>query len=399
MTFRVFDIDGITMLGNLKNGLVVGLETWEVDICNAFLDGRLSIEELSGLDRLLASVIEGAFAEEASSKTFKCAYLHITDRCNLNCRGCYSRVSSGNEGFEPTFEQIKQALTFLSRWGIIELNISGGEPFLRRDLPEIVAEAKHQGIAIINILTNGTVCDISELIAIAPFVASVSVSIDTSSSSSVSHIRGENRFETLIGFALACKKAGIRTYLTPTLHGLNYNEIDAYCDLAEKNGLGINFSLLSASGNDENIEDVLFDSESLREIALGLSSRCRFDSALLDGIYCRECCGAGSSVLSISAEGDIFPCHILHRDSFCLGNAFEYVPLPLDLSRLKEVRQGILCADATCDYFYVCGGGCIARAINSGLNVDPYCLLYKSFNEALLEKLSCEGDGRRVVSQ
>jgi GTP 3',8-cyclase len=69
----------------------------------------------------------------------------VTDRCNLRCRYCMPREVFGpDHGFVPrdevlSFEEITRAVTAAASLGVRKVRLTGGEPLLRRDLPELVA--------------------------------------------------------------------------------------------------------------------------------------------------------------------------------------------------------------------------------------------------------------------
>lgn len=81
-----------------------------------------------------------------------CTLLEVTDRCNLNCRFCFA----DNKGSpDPTLEQIRLWLNKLARPGETLVQLSGGEPTVRDDLPQIVAAAKEAGCKYVQLNSNG----------------------------------------------------------------------------------------------------------------------------------------------------------------------------------------------------------------------------------------------------
>jgi MoaA/NifB/PqqE/SkfB family radical SAM enzyme len=77
----------------------------------------------------------------------------VTGRCNLRCPHCY-----GNEEALPSveldFRRWRDIFKHLRSWGLIRVDISGGEPSLRADLAQIIREAVDVGLEAI-ISTNG----------------------------------------------------------------------------------------------------------------------------------------------------------------------------------------------------------------------------------------------------
>jgi radical SAM protein with 4Fe4S-binding SPASM domain len=98
-------------------------------------------------------------APRALPKTF---VLELTRRCNHRCLYCYTVWGSPALGYpeslqaEMTTAEIKALIGNLQTEAPVEyIALSGGEPFLREDLPEILAFIKDRGITPI-IITNGT---------------------------------------------------------------------------------------------------------------------------------------------------------------------------------------------------------------------------------------------------
>ncbi|HBY64375.1 MAG TPA: hypothetical protein DEH78_31525 [Solibacterales bacterium] len=86
-------------------------------------------------------------------KQFRSLFLFVTSRCNSLCRTCFY-FDKLNSRDDLTFDQIRRlaetAPPFEKLW------LSGGEPFLREELAEIVGLfARHNGVRNVNLPTNG----------------------------------------------------------------------------------------------------------------------------------------------------------------------------------------------------------------------------------------------------
>ncbi len=81
-----------------------------------------------------------------------CVLLEVTPRCNLGCPFCFA---AGGEGPEPPLSQIEAWLLQLVEPGKTLLQLSGGEPTLRDDLPQIITQAKAAGCRYVQLNSNG----------------------------------------------------------------------------------------------------------------------------------------------------------------------------------------------------------------------------------------------------
>ena len=81
--------------------------------------------------------------------------LEVTERCNLHCAVCFADSGRG-KAQDPSLEKISWLLErAMAAVGPSNLQLSGGEPTLRDDLPEIVEIARLVGYSFIQVNTNG----------------------------------------------------------------------------------------------------------------------------------------------------------------------------------------------------------------------------------------------------
>ncbi len=79
------------------------------------------------------------------------AVLYVTRKCNLSCRYC---IYKDNARQDPPLEHIFHFLDGIRRTGCRIVSITGGEPALRADLPDIIAHCRRNGmVSYLN--TNG----------------------------------------------------------------------------------------------------------------------------------------------------------------------------------------------------------------------------------------------------
>jgi cyclic pyranopterin phosphate synthase len=85
--------------------------------------------------------------------------LSVTDRCDLRCSYC---IPKGFKGFEEPpnwlrFEETERLLRALAGLGLRKIRLTGGEPLVRRNLPELAARIRAiPGIEDLSLSTNAT---------------------------------------------------------------------------------------------------------------------------------------------------------------------------------------------------------------------------------------------------
>lgn len=84
----------------------------------------------------------------------------VTGRCNARCRHCFhwKEVAAGVEG--PSVDEVERLAASAARMGpLLWISFGGGEPFLRKDLPELARAFGRHGLRHLAIPTNGLVED------------------------------------------------------------------------------------------------------------------------------------------------------------------------------------------------------------------------------------------------
>lgn len=152
------------------------------------------------------SEIEADFPKEIASKQFRevfhpyCVplkvFFDVTAQCNSKCLHCYNE-SGKKQPEEISLEQIAQMAQEMHALGICQVSIAGGEPFLRKDIFDIIRIFREHQIDV-SITTNG-LC-LSEQMAVllkSLDIKSLTVSIDGINREKYREIRGVDKFEQL----------------------------------------------------------------------------------------------------------------------------------------------------------------------------------------------------------
>lgn len=394
-----FTWEGIPVLGNLRTGAVMGLTQEGAGLCTTLAERDVSFQEIPPSCKELAERLErGGYLDNTSTshQTVVSAYLHVTQRCNMSCAFCYSQDSGRNTTPDPTPSELSRAINLLAALGCRRLVISGGEPFLRRDLSDIARLARQAGITEVDVLSNGLLVDKDVLHSLQECIDSIAIAFDGTSAEAVAHLRGKQLFNQVVSAICSIREAGIEARIIPTIHAKNLNDLPCYQLVAEKLEATLSYSLLTAPAC--ALGDFLLSEEELRDLGTKAAKsgvKPSSNDNTLPNIAARLSCGAGVRTLSVNVDGTVYPCHMLHRRELAMGNAFTDSADDITSSkiarsmRLLDVRNFEDCQD--CVNRFLCGGGCRARSLMNGHGLsgrDAYCALYDSYFTILGKQLS-----------
>jgi len=103
--------------------------------------------------------------------------IHLLNRCNLRCQHCYMDATPRGKSLLP-LELVLRSLGDAERLGIRTVYLSGGEPFLYRDLPAVLSYASGARPFYFAICTNGTLIGRAEANHLKASGVAAQVSID-----------------------------------------------------------------------------------------------------------------------------------------------------------------------------------------------------------------------------
>jgi len=164
------------------------------------------------------------------------AILEVAKGCNLHCPVCYADAPAQG-GAEPDLALIqKWYKAALKAAAGCNIQLSGGEPTIRNDLPGIVAMGRELGFPFVQVNTNGLRLgrepEYVEALAEAG-LSSVFLQFDAVSDGVYRHLRGGPMLEQKMLAIEACGQHGIGVVLVPTIvPGINQEQVGPILELA-----------------------------------------------------------------------------------------------------------------------------------------------------------------------
>lgn len=167
--------------------------------------------------------------------------ISVTDRCDLRCTYC---IPEGFTEFEKpvnwlSFDDITRVTATFARLGVPHFRLTGGEPLLRKNLPELIERmASLPGVEDLSLTTNGTQLARYARDLHRAGLNRLNVSLDSLRRECANAITGKDSFDKVLQGLQAARDAGferIKINMVP-LPGINIDDIDDMIAFCIKNG-------------------------------------------------------------------------------------------------------------------------------------------------------------------
>ncbi len=342
---------------------------------------------------------------------------NVTRRCNLKCVHCYAHAKNTSFDNELSTEQGKHLIDDLVGFGSPVMLFSGGEPLVRKDLPQLAAYAVEKGMRAV-ISTNGTLIT-SEMARNLKEIGLSYVGISLDGMEEINdRFRGvSGAFQSALEGIKNSQAAGIKVGLRFTINKFNVNEIPKIFKLLEDMDIPrvCFYHLVYAGRGTELIKEDLTHEGTRAAVDLIIDETKRlFDKGKpkevltvdnhADGpyIYLRmlkdnperakdvlellkwnEGNNSGRGIGCVSWDGEVYADQFWRHHSF--GNIKDrpFSKIWTDTSeelmgKLKEKKKYVKGRCATCNWLDICGGNFRVRAEAVSGDIwapDPACYL------------------------
>lgn len=180
--------------------------------------------------------------------------ISVTDRCNLRCTYCMPFDGyTWMERLEAlSFEEIERLTRIFNSLGVEKIQLTGGEPLLRKDLHRLVARlSKLEGVRDLSLTTNGVLLAGQAADLREAGLKRINVSIDTLKADRFREITKRGNLAEVLAGLFAAKKAGMSPIKinAVVIRGTNEDEILDLVSFARDNGFEMRFIEYMDAGN------------------------------------------------------------------------------------------------------------------------------------------------------
>lgn len=181
---------------------------------------------------------------DAHNRTINYVRLAVTDRCNLRCTYCMPEHMQFLQRRDLlTYEEIVRVMQLLAAEGVSKVRITGGEPFLRKDLLHLLEQlAQTPGIEQISITTNGVLTR-SFIPALQSLgIRNINLSLDTLQRDKFKRITFRDEFEAVMATFHALLEHNMRVKInTVVMDGVNTEELLDFAALTRDYPVSVRF--------------------------------------------------------------------------------------------------------------------------------------------------------------
>jgi cyclic pyranopterin phosphate synthase len=185
--------------------------------------------------------VESAPLIDPNARRIDTLRVSVTDRCNYRCAYCMPAGGVAHDEREQllSFEEVAVLVTLFARLGVRRVRLTGGEPTVRRDLPELVRMLRAiEGIEEIALSTNGHLLAALAAPLRAAGVDRLNVSLDSLDAERFRRITGGGDLQRVLKGLEAAAAAGFAAIKinTVAIDGFNDDEIGDLCRFAWSRG-------------------------------------------------------------------------------------------------------------------------------------------------------------------
>lgn len=179
------------------------------------------------------------------NREIKYLRLSVTDRCDLRCFYC---MPKGFDGYaEPadwlTFDEIEQVIASFTRLGVSAVRLTGGEPLLRKGLPQLAQRLSAlPGLDDLSLSTNATRLSKHAQALRESGISRINVSLDTVDPTKFKDIT-QGKLEKITQGLLTAKAVGLKPIKINMviMKGVNDNDVEDMVDFCMQHGFTLRF--------------------------------------------------------------------------------------------------------------------------------------------------------------
>ncbi len=280
------------------------------------------------------------------------AVFQVNLRCNSSCGYCNLPLNVGR--YEMSRQEIRNVFAKLYNDGLRFVFVQGGEPLLRRDLPDILQNLVEIGFHL-TVITNGTKLTSHLVQQFDDLSVSLSISLDTLDRNKYERIRGADQLNAVLAGLDLLQHYRRPKFLTCIVSEINRDEVKEVVAFARRRGflpvVGAYHWDVGLYGKQD--ATLMYDRQQVRLVFERL-----LEQDILPPGYLRQYtkdniawlrgealkpCDAGSYSIAIDASGNVAPCLSLPTVGNLLESSLSEILSQLDRQEIQHCSDRSSC--------------------------------------------------------
>lgn len=278
--------------------------------------------------------------------------LVLTNRCNLSCIHCSQNADIVEKNVrELTTQEWDTVIDRVVASDIRDIVISGGEPMVRSDFFGIISYLRERSKGELTLMTNALLIHEKNVKEIVRCFDYVCISMDGGSEELTEKIRGKGVFQKVIEKIHLLQKNGFNNISLSAILPASKEAEEEFEQLCNRLSVEPSVRFLGYLGRAKTNWDRINQIHKEYICKKNYSSYDLDESLALGSL---ESCGSCERVLTIDEKGDVYPCNLMQKKTYCLGNILEndkILKLVSDstvakkIERLKAMEEGKKCRE------------------------------------------------------
>lgn len=333
---------------------------------------------------------QGLVKKVTANPPLRVVFVELTKKCNLRCEHCYvpdCNVSETKANTNSmTFDDIRDLISQIDELGVMELQLTGGEPFILPCILDIIKEAQSRLIPC-SVFTNGTLMTekIFRYISENNYGLIFYISLDGYQETHDAFRKHQGAFQKTVATIKRLLQIGCDVRINTSIGRHNIAEMHQFIEFV-KNELGVLHRLVTVEPIGRASIEMTVSAEEFADLLQESGNTLEFlDSHDSIADWTTPACGIGSSMLFVDAYGNVSFCPTLtqrENPGFLAGNiAHSSLKDIWENSLVFKKNRGFQCREVgQCCFRELCKGGCRSRAYLASNDINSpdfaMCLLY-----------------------
>lgn len=249
----------------------------------------------------------------------------LTYKCPLKCLYCSNPVNFHEMRQELSTDEWKRAFSDAAELGVVQVHLSGGEPVIRKDLPELIRHARSCDLYT-NLITGGTLLNEEKLRHFRDCgLDHVQLSVQDTDRKTAELVSGVRSYDKKLEIARLIKEIGYPLTINVVLHRLNIEHVPAMIAQAAELGaqrlelantqyyawaLENRTALMPTAAQLDQVEPIVREARERYQGTMEIA----YVRADYYSEFPKACMGGwANNYMVIIPTGEVLPCHAAHE--------------------------------------------------------------------------------------